>query len=150
MTTVDRRRPVRHPLRSRNDTGASDSVATPSSRRSTPSATAVPCRPGGSADHSALADDTQVLEGTLDPAISSGFSTLAPDFVDFTGSTWSDSWDFDLLPTSALIHAGTSALSNPDGSTSDIGAYGGPDADWSFYCADPTAYGAVYDLSVCP
>jgi len=37
-------------------------------------------------------------------------------------------WDLTLQPTSALIDAGDPAVSDPDGTNSDIGAHGGPGA----------------------
>ncbi len=47
-------------------------------------------------------------------------------------------WDLHLDPTSPLIDAGMISIHDPDGSHSDIGAYGGPNAgrwdlDWDGY-----------------
>lgn len=37
-------------------------------------------------------------------------------------------WDLHLGATSSLVDAGTAALLDPDGTPSDVGAYGGPAA----------------------
>ena len=52
-----------------------------------------------------------------------------PQFVDVSGDTGLD-WNLTLDTGSPLIDAGDTGLTDPDGSTSDIGAYGGPDGDW--------------------
>ena len=54
-----------------------------------------------------------------------------PGFVD-TSDSDPLNWNLHLDSTSALIDAGDSTLSDPDGSTSDIGAYGGEGAkEWN-------------------
>ena len=65
------------------------------------------------------------------PVGTDGNVAVAPDFVFTSGST-PDDWDLHLDPTgpSPLIDAGDPSILDPDGTTSDIGAYGGPGADW--------------------
>ena len=53
---------------------------------------------------------------------------LAPEFVDTTGVDPA-TWDLHLDITSPLVDAGDPALLDPDGSISDMGAFGGPGAD---------------------
>jgi len=54
---------------------------------------------------------------------------VAPSFSDV--STSASDWDLTLDSSSALIDAGDPSISDADGSTSDIGAYGGPGSeDW--------------------
>jgi hypothetical protein len=50
-----------------------------------------------------------------------------PSYSDVTSSTATD-WDLTLGSGSSLIDAGDPSLSDIDGSTSDVGAYGGPGA----------------------
>jgi len=53
-----------------------------------------------------------------------------PGYTD-TSSSDSLDWDLTLSSSSALIDAGDTSISDADGTTSDIGAYGGPaGADW--------------------
>lgn len=85
---------------------------------------------------------------TWDPEVIASVLSVDPGFVSTSGPP--STWDVHLAPGSPLINAGTPALRNPDGSVSDIGAWGGPGADWSYYCDRPGSYGAVYDLSGCP
>ncbi len=54
----------------------------------------------------------------------SGNVAVDPDFVDAEGG------DFRLASTSALIDAGDPSVLDVDGSTSDMGAYGGPLGGW--------------------
>ncbi|MCB9779059.1 MAG: hypothetical protein H6742_10890 [Alphaproteobacteria bacterium] len=59
-----------------------------------------------------------------------GNLSVTPGFVDVSSGTATD-WDLQLASGSALIDAGDPAILDPDDSTSDIGAYGGPGAaDW--------------------
>ena len=58
----------------------------------------------------------------------SGVMTDPADFVDVTGA-WA-AWDLHLSAASALVDAGDPGVLDPDGSVSDLGAYGGPGADW--------------------
>jgi hypothetical protein len=59
-----------------------------------------------------------------------------PRFLDATGDPVG--WDLHLLPGSAAIDAGDPAVRDPDGTTADLGAYGGPDApaDFAWTTAD--------------
>lgn len=53
-----------------------------------------------------------------------GNVAVDPGFADPSGL------DYSLAPTSALIDAGDPSLSDPDGTRSDVGAYGGPGGGW--------------------
>ena len=54
-----------------------------------------------------------------------------PVYVDVTDKKDPMNWDLQLDTTSPLIDAGDPKILDPDKSTSDIGAYGGPGAaDW--------------------
>jgi hypothetical protein len=65
-----------------------------------------------------------------DPSGSDGNISVDPGFVDVSDSDPLN-WDLSLDSGSVLIDAGDPGISDPDGSTSDIGAYGGPGAaDW--------------------
>ncbi|HMV68332.1 MAG TPA: MopE-related protein, partial [Myxococcota bacterium] len=55
-----------------------------------------------------------------------------PDYVLRDDAVPPTAWDLRLQPGSAYIDAGDPAILDPDGSRSDIGAYGGPDAPASF------------------
>ncbi len=68
----------------------------------------------------------------------SGNITDAPDFTDFSADGRCDNDDLIPASGSALIDAGDPSITDPDGSDSDIGAYGGPgssavDADGDGY-----------------
>jgi len=52
---------------------------------------------------------------------------LPPEFVDTTGAD-PGTWDLHLGTTSPLVDAGDPELLDPDGSVSDMGAFGGPGA----------------------
>ncbi len=52
----------------------------------------------------------------------------APDFVGFEATAPGASWDLRLMPASGLRDLGDPALTDPDGSPADLGAWGGPDA----------------------
>ena len=60
-----------------------------------------------------------------DPTGVDGNIDSAPRFND-TSSDLAAEWDFTLKSTSDLIDAGDPTITDPDGSTSDIGAHGGP------------------------
>ncbi len=68
------------------------------------------------------------FSGMTDPTGSDGNLSADPLFLDLSPADPAD-WDLHLDTSSTLIDAGDSALSDPDGSSSDIGLYGGPDAD---------------------
>ena len=53
---------------------------------------------------------------------------VSPGFED-TSSPDPTAWDLRLAPGSSLIDAGDPSIADPDGSTSDIGAHGGPGGD---------------------
>jgi hypothetical protein len=58
-----------------------------------------------------------------------GIGGVDPQFVDISSED-PLLWDLHLQGASGLIHAGDPSILNPDGSQSDIGAYGGPLGDW--------------------
>jgi len=65
--------------------------------------------------------------GMVDPTGMDGNIAVAPDFLDTSDpDPWN--WDLHLALTSPLIDAGDPSTLDPDGSSSDIGAYGGPGA----------------------
>jgi hypothetical protein len=75
--------------------------------------------------------------GFTDPTGTNGNISGAPDFLDTIAADPLD-WDLHLSLTSPLIDAGDPSVLDPDGSPSDIGAYGGPEAstwdlDWDGY-----------------
>ncbi len=66
----------------------------------------------------------------VDPPGGVGNLSVEPDFVDPTPG-FAALGDYHLRSDSALIHAGDPDIRNPNGTVSDIGAYGGPGtADW--------------------
>jgi predicted outer membrane repeat protein len=66
--------------------------------------------------------------GMTDPTGTDGNTSVDPVYLSFTGSD-PTAWDLHLSSTSPLIGAGDPSILNPDGSGSDIGAYGGSGAD---------------------
>ena len=69
---------------------------------------------------------------------SSGNTTSAPGFTSYTKDGNCGNDDYVLASTSALIDAGDSSIKDPDGSRSDIGAYGGPNSP--YYDGDGDGY----------
>ena len=70
------------------------------------------------------------ITGSAAPSSGDGNLVEDPRFMDISSPNW-QSWDLTLHQDSPLIDAGDPALEDPDGSRSDIGAYGGPGAaDW--------------------
>ncbi len=76
---------------------------------------------------SAGADFTAALLGV------DGNLSVAPGFVAAGPSLPADLFDLRLADSSLLRNAGDPGLSDPDGTTADIGAYGGPTADPAAY-----------------
>jgi hypothetical protein len=74
---------------------------------------------------SAAADWTGEL-GDISPA---GLLELDPSYVDVTSASAAD-WDLHPSAGAATIDAGDPAVLDADGSTSDLGAYGGPLGSW--------------------
>ena len=72
--------------------------------------------------------DADAFAGISDPTGADGNVAVDPGYVDVTG-TDPTAWDLTLDAASALIDAGDPTITDADGSTSDIGAYGGA-ADW--------------------
>jgi hypothetical protein len=64
--------------------------------------------------------------GVEDPTGSDGNVSVDPELLDTSGD-WED-WDLHLAAGSALIDAGDPSSLDPDGTTADMGAYGGTDA----------------------
>jgi hypothetical protein len=83
--------------------------------------------------------------GNTGGVVPSGTGNVAvdPGYVSYGDGLDPEDWDLHLHPSSALIDAGSPSLSDPDGTRSDIGAYGGPEADADYY-ADADADG-LYD-----
>ena len=80
-------------------------------------------------DHCNVWGNTVDFWGTFpDPTGTNGNISVDPQHLDTTSADPLD-WDLHLSPSSPLIDAGSPALLDPDGSPSDIGAWGGPDAD---------------------
>ena len=67
--------------------------------------------------------------GLSDPTGQDGNLSVSPGFVYSAGSIHTK-WDFALTSSSSLVDAGDPNLLDSDGSSSDIGAYGGPGGDW--------------------
>ena len=75
--------------------------------------------------------------GMTDPTGTNGNISVDPLYLD-TSSPYAMQWDLHLDVGSPLIDAGDPSLLDPDGSPSDIGAFGGPgagsfDLDWDGY-----------------
>ncbi|HCH61774.1 MAG TPA: hypothetical protein DFR83_03140, partial [Deltaproteobacteria bacterium] len=64
-----------------------------------------------------------------DPTGSDGNVSVDPEYVDTSGSD-AALWDLSLASASACVDAGDPAILDADGTTSDIGSRGGPDAAW--------------------
>jgi hypothetical protein len=64
-----------------------------------------------------------------DPTGTDGNISDDPDYADTSGGDAS-LWDLTLGSSSTLIDGGDTTITDPDGSTSDIGAYGGPGGAW--------------------
>ena len=80
--------------------------------------------------YSSLDDNAQGgFYGVSDPSGSDGNIAAASGFVD-TSDALAENWDLSLESASALIDAGDPSILDVDGSTSDIGAYGGPGGSW--------------------
>lgn len=83
------------------------------------------------------------LVGLADVVGHDGNVDLDPGFVSFGPALGSTSWDLHLGPASLLRNLGDPSLTNPDGTRSDPGAYGGQVAAYDYY-ADADADG-LYD-----
>lgn len=59
----------------------------------------------------------------------SGNISVDPEYLD-TASVDTLDWDFHVETTSSCVDAGDPSILDPDGGASDIGAYGGPDAEF--------------------
>lgn len=71
--------------------------------------------------------------GMTDPTGTDGNIAVNPEFLLYSADIDSDRWDLHLCPGSPLIDAGDPSILDPDGTRSDIGAYGGPNADFTYY-----------------
>ena len=74
-------------------------------------------------------NDSPAWSGLSNPGTSNGNLVEDPDYDDIGGFK-PEKWEFTLQTGSALIDEGTPSLSDPDGSRSDVGAYGGPGGEW--------------------
>ena len=71
-------------------------------------------------------NDGDAFYGLDDPTGSDGNLAVDPLYSD-TSSSDPTAWDLSLQSGSPVMDAGDPDLSDDDGSTSDLGAYGGPD-----------------------
>ncbi|MCB9795473.1 MAG: VCBS repeat-containing protein [Alphaproteobacteria bacterium] len=85
-------------------------------------------------------NDSGEVTGMADPTGADGNLSVDPGFAFFDADLPRSRWDLHLGGASALIDAGDPSLSDPDGSVSDVGFWGGADADFSWY-ADADADG---------
>ncbi len=70
----------------------------------------------------------------MDPFDGSGSQDVDPDFVHYTDDGKAEGDDLHLRPDSPLVDAGDpNGPRDPDGSVADLGAFGGPNADFSYY-----------------
>jgi len=90
------------------------------------------------------------FHGMADPTGQDGNVSVDPGFLDYDPAATADDWDLHLTLSSSLVDAGDPAILDPDGSRSDMGAYGGPyaaswDLDWDGYSEwwRPGAYDAA-------
>ena len=73
-------------------------------------------------------DNDDEFDGLTDPTGSSGNLSKDPLYTDISGAD-PGSWDLTLTTGSPLIDSGDPSRTDTDGTTSDIGAYGGPNGD---------------------
>ena len=74
-------------------------------------------------------NDKGAVIGDDPPATGEGNLSQDPMYADPSGRR-PENWDMTLADGSPLIDAGDPELEDPDGSRSDIGAYGGPGGGW--------------------
>ncbi len=79
-------------------------------------------------EHSNVYDQASPIWSGSNPIGTDGNITADPGFIDATGTSGSV-WNLRLSAGSALIDAGDPSILDADGTTSDIGAYGGPGGD---------------------
>jgi hypothetical protein len=98
---------------------------------------------------SAWGNEPNDYYGMDDPTGTEGNIAADPEFLDVS-ATSPINWDLHLDAGSMLIDAGTTLLLDPDGSASDMGAYGGPsasgwdlDGDGFYEWWSPGAYDAA-------
>ena len=72
---------------------------------------------------------TSAFRSVSTPVGSDGSIAADPAYTDITGSSDSLEWDLSLGSSSTCIDAGDPSVLDSDGTTSDIGAYGGPDGN---------------------
>ena len=86
--------------------------------------------PGATADLSHCVAWDNVPENFFaldDPTGTDGNLSVDPGFLDTTAA-WHAGWDLHLTVDSPLVDVGSGNVIDPDGTVSDIGAYGGPGA----------------------
>jgi len=69
-----------------------------------------------------------IFRGISDPTGIDGNLATTPGFLDVTTAD-GDGWDLHLADGAVTVDAGNPSILDPDGSPSDMGAYGGPAAD---------------------
>ncbi|MBT3219622.1 MAG: hypothetical protein HN348_11070, partial [Proteobacteria bacterium] len=67
------------------------------------------------------------------PIGSEGNEEMDPSLLTYSSNLDSQLWDLHLAEGSLLAGAGSALIFNSDGSNSDIGAFGGPEWDYSWY-----------------
>ena len=70
--------------------------------------------------------------GMSDPTGSDGNLAVDPEFVAYAADVRVSSWDLHLATSSPLVDAGDPTLADADGTTSDMGAYGGSGGDATY------------------
>jgi len=102
--------------------------------------------------HCAVWDNAVDFAGIASPVGTDGNVSIDPEFLDASGNN-PFAWDLHLAGPSPLVDAGDPGLLDLDGSVSDIGAYGGPNAGgWDL---DGDGYfewwmPGIYDFGVYP
>ena len=101
---------------------------------------------GYTIDYNDSYDNTPGNWSALITSLGSNNITDEPEFTDYTEDGDCNNDDYRLQYGSALIDAGDPTIPDPDSSVSDIGAYGGPDADPdAFDDADSDGFVAMFD-----
>ena len=73
------------------------------------------------------------FDGMSDPTGADGNVSVDPLFLFYDANVESEHWELHLATGSPVIDAGDPSITDSDGSTSDIGAYAGASADYSWY-----------------
>ncbi len=81
--------------------------------------------------------------GLDDPTGMDGNIAEDPLFLSYSWAMEAETWDLHLAPDSPLFDAGDPSMNDPDGSVSDMGAFGGAEADYDYY--DDADADGMYD-----